>query len=716
VSSDNIGDEGPVRGEIEAGEVYDTSFEVELDPDEDRPDPARHKPVYVDATVVEHERRPIVPANLRTVAGIKATARRKAQALGYHAGYHASRSWLYAALGLLFAPVGLGLLAWRLISWWWDLRSLTTEQEAVTSGDSMTFFKARREGNARRLFRGLILGACLLVLAAAAVAVRAFTPAWVQAIVALTAVPPLAHYGRLALRAKPIVSSAVVTPRFRTLNADVVLRAYYAAGLGHPDKPGQQVEFGSRMSRDSLDQGSEVTVILPFGTTFADAVKAKAAVASGLDVLEQQVYLTKDSKSVRYHKLYVTDVDPLAIPAGKTPLLACKPTDIWQPAPFGLDERGRLVSILLMWISILVGAQPRKGKTFSARLLALYAALDPYVRLTIVDGKNSPDWKPFRLVAHMMVFGAVPNAQDDDPIEHLLQALREIAKHIQQVNDFLSGLPLSECPEGKLTRELARKYPQLRVWMLVMEEFQVYYELDDKKVNAEVASLLSYIMAVGPSAGVILIGASQKPSGVGAGDIQRLFNRFRDNFAVRFALKCGNRIVSDAILGGDAYSEGYDAASLPVGKEYLGVGILYGASDETPIVRTHLATGADAEQILKAARGHRERANTLTGLAAGDEVSRLFRDVLRDVRGVFYAGEAWVSWTQVAARMAEQMPEHYADLTKDAVSAQLLSFKQIESKPNRDRYDGNRNVRGVLREQVEAAIQAREIGSGEAGR
>ena len=34
------------------------------------------------------------------------------------------------------------------------------------------------------------------------------------------------------------------TPRFRVLNADVVLRAYYAAGLGHPDKPGQQVTFG----------------------------------------------------------------------------------------------------------------------------------------------------------------------------------------------------------------------------------------------------------------------------------------------------------------------------------------------------------------------------------------------------------------------------------------------------------------------------------------
>jgi hypothetical protein len=525
-------------------------------------------------------------------------------------------------------------------------------------------------------------------------------------------VPPFAHYGRVALRVKPIVMSAVVVNGPRRINSDVVLRAYYAAGLGRADKDDQRIDFGSRMSRDALDQGSEVTVILPFGGTFAEAVKAKDKIASGLDVLSQQVYLTKDKKSQRKHKLYVTDVDPLSIPAGKTPLLNGKQTDIWQPAPFGLDERGRLVSVFMLWISILVGAQPRKGKTFSARLLALYAALDPYVRLTIVDGKNSPDWKPFRLVAHMMVFGTVPNAQDSDPVEHLLQALREIMAHIERVNDFLSSLPLSECPEGKLTRALARKYSHLRVWVLVMEEFQLYYELADKDVTSEVAELLSKIMAVGPSAGVILIGASQKPSGVGAGDVQRLFNRFRDNFAVRFALKCGNRIVSDAILGGDAYAEGYDASSLPLGLEYRGVGILYGMSDETPIVRTHLANATDAEVILKFARRHREAAGTLTGQAAGEDVSRMFRDVLRDVHGVFYAGEAWISWKQIAMRLAEQLPEHYADITADSISAQLRSFKQIESKANRDPFDDGRNVRGALRAHVEQAMKARQLGSG----
>jgi hypothetical protein len=35
--------------------------------------------------------------------------------------------------------------------------------------------------------------------------------------------------------------------------------------------------------------------------------------------------------------------------------------------------------------------------------------------------------------------------------------------------------------------------------------------------EAEIADLLSFIMAVGPSAGVILLSSSQKPSGIGAG-------------------------------------------------------------------------------------------------------------------------------------------------------------------------------------------------------
>ncbi|WP_279582234.1 hypothetical protein, partial [Fodinicola feengrottensis] len=222
-------------------------------------------------------------------------------------------------------------------------------------------------------------------------------------------------------------------------------------------------------------------------------------IASGLDVHVNQVFLTEDETSSRRHLLFVADRDPLAIGAGRTDLLDCKPRNIWRPVKFGKDERDQLVTLSLLWISVIVGAQPRKGKTFAARLLALFAAADPWVKLIIVDGKNSPDWIKFRMVAHRIIFGTHPNVNDPDPVGNLLATLDEILAHIDRVNEQLAALPVTVCPEGKLTEELARdpRYPDLRVLLLVMEEFQVYFETEDQAINKEIAAKLSRIQAVG---------------------------------------------------------------------------------------------------------------------------------------------------------------------------------------------------------------------------
>jgi len=621
------------------------------------------------APAAANGRRPIVPAALSGWANLKSSIRYAAGLTGYRAGYHAVRAPWYAAQAGFWATLGGFRLIGRQLRWWWLSEQYGLRQKAADDNDPATWYKLHREVKATRAWRGTVLAAELLAAAIGGPILWAIAPWWALALAVVAAVAGLAHLGRPVDR--PILRPAVVASRYRRVNADIVLRAYYAAGLGHPDKPHQQIAFGGAMARDASDTGSHVVVDLPYGKTFDDAVKAKGAIASGLDVSVNQVFITRDTSSHRRHRLFIADRDPLAIPAGRSPLLDGKVRDIWTEAPIGLDERGRKVGLLLMWVAVLVGAQPRKGKTYFARALALFAALDPYVRLTVVDGKLSPDWDKFRLVAHRMVFGTVPNIRDNDPITHLLDALREIKRHVESVNEFLSTLPTSECPDGKLTRDLSRKYPQLRVWVLVMEEFQVYYETDDQAVNKEIAALLSFIMAVGPSAGVIILSSTQKPSGIGAGDVQRLFNRYRDNHTVRFALKCGNRDVSMALLGSDAYAEGFDASALPSGPEYRGVGILYGASDETPTARSYLADAGDAERILTAARKHREAAGTLTGDAAGEKVTREVRDVLADVRSVFLPGEPGLHWPTIAARMADRMPEHYADITADAISAQL---------------------------------------------
>jgi len=673
-------------------------FDVPLD---DTPSPGG-MPVHTPDTSGSG-RREVIPPVLRSWKAFKTGAYLTVGGWGHIATFHTVRVLWYGLQVAWYALIGLPKLVMRQLRWWWGDQVNRLEQAAADSNDPQMWLKLRREGKSTRTFRGCFLLAEVIVLAGLAwfrSAITAAVPWYAMPIAGAVVVAALYRIGKPAGRS--IFSPAVVTGRFRKLNPDIVLRAYHAAGLGHPDKPGQQIQFGSTMARDPSGTGSQVVIDLPYGKTWDDVLKAKGAIASGLDVSVNQVFLTRDPTSHRRHLLLVADRDPLAVPAGRTPLLDCKPRDIWTEAPFGVDERGRKVGLLLMWISILVGAQPRKGKTFATRLLGLYAALDPYVKLVVVDGKMSADWDKFRLVAHRYVCGVVPNSRDHDPITHLLVVLREVKKHIEEVNDFLSKLPTSECPEGKITRDLSRRYEQLRVWLLVMEEFQTYFETDDQDVNKEIAALLSFIQAVGPSAGVILASSSQKPSGVGAGDVGRLFNRYRDNHAVRFALKCGNRVVSEAVLGGDAYAEGFDASALPAGKPYLGVGILYGASDDTTIVRTYLADHTDAEKILVAARKHRELAGTLSGFAAGETVAREVRNTLADAAAMF-TGEGGLSWERLAQRLAQRMPEHYADITAGAISSQLRNL----GLPSVNVKEDGRSPKGVKLVDIKTAIQRR---------
>jgi len=673
---------------------YETHYEVALDVE---PQPASRAPVYVDLVAREHERRPIIPAGLRG-GNLRATVVHAVGRWAHATAYHTLRSPKYVVLAVLWATVGVVRLTGRLARWALDTENWHARQLAVAREDYAGYLALAREADRHVRLRLAAIAALVLVLAGVVAVLVTVAPMWLAVAVAVAVVPVLAHYGRPVGR--PIVTPAVVTPRFRKLTADIVLRAYYAAGLGRPDREDQRVTFGSPMARDG--EGSRVLVDLPYGKGFEDAVKARAAIASGLDVAVSQVFITRDPTSNRRHVLWVADRDPLAVPAGRTPLLACRPTDIWQPAPFGLDERGRRVTVPLMWNSVLIGAQPRQGKTFSARLLALYAALDPYVKLTVFDAKGSPDWRRFSLVADRCGFG-LAYTRDGDPVELFIDTLREIKADVQDRYERLSALPVDVCPEGKLTREIARdpRY-NMPVRLVVIDEFQEYFDLGE--ASKEIANLLVYLVKVAPAAGVIVLGATQRPSGIGTGQVAQQFTSFRDNFQVRFSLRTGSWQVSDLVLGAGAYSEGYDSSTLL--PEYKGVGILRGASDATPTVRTFLADAQDAEKILTAARALRERAGTLTGMAAGEDVSRPARDVLADVIRVWsHIGRPGVHWQQLAELLAAEIPEAYAGATAESISALV----RAEGVPSVDVKVNGVTLKGCRRREIEAALERRAI-------
>jgi DNA segregation ATPase FtsK/SpoIIIE, S-DNA-T family len=349
------------------------------------------------------------------LAGVKSTVGKHLDAARFHTLFHLIRAPKYLALAVVFAVVGVGRIAERQRRWWWLAEQSGLRTKAVLDGNSPEWRSLHTHARKVRAWRGAVLGAELFAVALVLVLVAATCPWWAWFVVAAIAVPPLAHVGRPAHA--PIVQSAVTTPLVRKISTDAIVRAYERAGLcsTDPKKPADHLGFGSVMTRDALDKGSQVVIYLPYGGTFDAVVNAKTKIASGLDVAESQVYFTRDKQSERRHLLRVLDTDPLSEPAGRTPLLDCKQRSVWRKFPFGLDQFGRKVAFCLLWISLLIGAQPRRGKTFAGRLIALYCALDPYVDITLIDGKSSKDWQPLRYVAHRFIQGTHPT-KDGDPV------------------------------------------------------------------------------------------------------------------------------------------------------------------------------------------------------------------------------------------------------------------------------------------------------------
>jgi S-DNA-T family DNA segregation ATPase FtsK/SpoIIIE len=490
---------GPPQPDEPAGEEkFDSHLDKALDDEDEYRQQQTRKPVFVDVVAKDDTRQPILPAALHSWENLGAAARYHLGRFWHQLGYHAVRAVpLYLPKMLLWAPIGAGRIIGRQLVSAGIRQSWQLQQVSADRKDSEEWRKLRDDFWADVKWRVIVVVAELFVAVVGLVMLWTVAPRWVLALTVAIALPWLAHLGRP--KTAPIVRPAVVTTRFRRINPDVVLRAYYAAGLGHPDKRDMQIMFPGRMARDVKETGSMVPIDLPFGKTFDDVIAARAKIASGLDVSVQQVFLTRGDRE-RRHQLFVTDQDPLALPVGHTDMLDCKPRNIWRPIPLGRDERDRAVKLALLWKAVLVAAQPRKGKTFFVRMILLYAALDPWVKILGCDGKKSSDYDKLRLVAHRWVIGDAPNPRDNDPLTHLEEMLDEVLAHIAKVNDVLASLPVEQCPEGVLTEELSRdpRYPDLRVWVLVGEEFQVYFETEDQDYNKQIAHKLQPHHGAGP--------------------------------------------------------------------------------------------------------------------------------------------------------------------------------------------------------------------------
>lgn len=641
---------------------------------------------------------PVFPPWMRDPVQWRAAARWALDRAGYKAAFHALRAPKYAGRLAVYAPRG----AWRGIRFVWrwvfDAEGMPLRHGAVAGNDAGTYLALSRQRNERVKIRGFVL------LGAAGASGIALTVVYFVAPTAFDllitgAILAAGWFGRRPDR--PLFDAAIIEgPRGWRLTPDMVVRAYMAAKLCTEAEP---ITFapGRPVHRDG--DGWLAVVDLPFGKKAADALKKVEDIAAGLDVDEVRVFLERvrgDSGSARRVEMWVANRDPYGQLPPVTPLADMAQVDFWKPIPFGLDARRRPIAFSLVWSSLLVGSIPRMGKTFAARLPVAAAALDPYVRMYVFDGKGGRDWKAFEQVAHRYGTGIRVTV-----VEHLVATLQELVEEMNRRYEAFNALPDDLCPEGKLTPGLARdRRRNMPLELVAIDEIQRY--LEHEQYGKLIADLLTDLVKVGPAAGIMLVLATQKP------DSKAIPSKLRDSVGSRFALKTMTWQASEAILGTGTSKAGIDATRFQ--RSHKGVGYLFGADDGelaeagAQVVRTHLADGPVITRICQRGRELRIAAGTLEGVAAGEEpmAERPVASLLDDVLAVFEQGEPRLWSETICARLAELRPEDYDgwDQTLFATAVKPFGIETTQMNMPHPVEGGRRNRQGITRRQVVDAL------------
>jgi FtsK/SpoIIIE family len=290
-----------------------------------------------------------------------------------------------------------------------------------------------------------------------------------------------------------------------------------------------------RITRIKLTRAGELLrVRVPAGGQVPDLEAEAERLAAFLAVRE--VRITREPDSARHARVVVLRRDPLADPIPVPwPLAGAGELSLWRPIPVGLDEDGSEVTITLPERNLLLGGEPGAGKSTILQLLVAVAALDPSVRLTLLDPKlvELAGWQGCgRLVG--------PN------VEEAIGVLKQL---IGEVDDrYLT-----------LLANRARKVTEgdgLPLHLVAVEELAYYTNGPDRKAAQAFSTLLRDFVARGRAAGMVTVATTQKPSA----DVVPTY--LRDLFGFRWALRCSTPDASDTILGRGWASQGYSAASI----------------------------------------------------------------------------------------------------------------------------------------------------------
>lgn len=649
-------------------------------------DPPVRSITFADVVSRADERRPIVPASLRSKAGRRSMVTLAGAMVTHGILWELSRSPKYLGKMAVYGPWGLLKLIGKQLRWATHPELSQLMQAAATANDvDRGPMIAARVADARKArFAGLAAG--WLAVALVALAVCFLCPWWAPWLALAVALPVLARFGRPA--GTPILESAFTAGKYVRLTAELTRAALMASGVGIKDPA--KIRFNKEIYPEG--PGYVAQVSLPTGIIGADVIDRRDYLAAGFQLPVAQVW-PEPVKGAHPGVLaiWVADRPVDRMKQRKSPLLTCGKLDYFGALPWGDDVRMRELSWRLSERNSLFGGMPGSGKTLAARNVALAAALDPLVRFVISELKGSGDMDALEplCLPNMYASGA-----DDRTKQRTMEILRFLDRECERRAPLIRKWAAKGLNnENKLNRAIAEADPSLFPMVAIFDEIQEL--LTDGDLGKEAKVLLTSIVKRCRSQGIHLILATQRI------DKESIPKGISSNVSSRMALAVQSHIETDLILGTGAYSRGARPTLFvpPADDDNPWAGWGYLAGRDQP-VRASFIDNPNAEAIVARARGMRG------DMPVVDLEPRPDRDVLADVIRVFaHTNRPGLQWQQLAELLAAEQPELYAGVTAEAVSALV----RAEKVPSVDVKVDGVGLKGCRREHVQEAARQREL-------
>lgn len=358
-----------------------------------------------------------------------------------------------------------------------------------------------------------------------------------------------AHFGPIcgALAVVGVVAIALGVAPVRRLLSRMLFRArvrrQWHRGVRIANVAAFEAQLPALFAIERLPAGERLDVRVPLGSCVADLEKAAEVIAAALGVRE--VRIQRDPANASRAVVVIVRRDPLGGTSSLLwPAAEADRLNLWQPIPIGVGENGQTVTLSLPERNVLLGGEPGAGKSVALSLPVATAALDPTVKLWLLDGK----------LVELATWAGCAEHSVGISVAEAIDVLRQLRAEMElRYAELLASRKRKVGPDDGMG-----------LHVVVCDELAHYLTGGDRREREEFSSVLRDLVSRGRAAGVIVLATTQKPSA----DV--VPTSLRDLFGFRWAMRCSTPQASDTILGAGWASAGYSAAEIDAASRGVG--------------------------------------------------------------------------------------------------------------------------------------------------